>query len=178
MSISPPSDIILDVARAADPTRAAAAAARLNASATDAAAFGATLDAFAEAEAAPGSTAGSLAALAGGTAAGEGDSPDEAGIALAAGLPFDSAGALTRLRSDGPGGAEAGTYRRFEAMVLASFVESMLPADSALFGEGTAGSVWRAMLAEQIAGEMASGGGIGIAAQLASAAEAGNGAAA
>lgn len=53
---------------------------------------------------------------------------------------------------------------KFEAFVLRSFVESMLPdADSSYFGTGTAGEVWRSMLAEQIGNEIAAGGGIGIA---------------
>ncbi len=44
----------------------------------------------------------------------------------------------------------------------------MLPQKAdAVFGEGTAGDVWKSMLAEQIANQMAAGGGIGIAAQLA-----------
>ena len=37
---------------------------------------------------------------------------------------------------------------------------------SALFGTGTAGDVWKSMLAEQIAAEMARAGGIGIAEHL------------
>ncbi|MCL4766652.1 MAG: rod-binding protein [Hyphomicrobiaceae bacterium] len=40
----------------------------------------------------------------------------------------------------------------------------MLPRGSgSVFGEGTAGMLWKSMLAEQIAMELARGGGIGIA---------------
>ncbi|MCE7026458.1 rod-binding protein [Jiella avicenniae] len=53
---------------------------------------------------------------------------------------------------------------QFEGFVLRSFVESMLPSgESEFFGKGTAGDIWRSMLAEEIGNEMAKGGGIGIA---------------
>lgn len=58
-------------------------------------------------------------------------------------------------------------YRRFEAFVLQVFVESMLPQNAQdVFGKGTAGSVWRSMLAEQLGNQLARGNGIGIARQL------------
>lgn len=67
----------------------------------------------------------------------------------------------------GPGG-DGAVYRKFEAFVLQMFVESMLPKEaSEVFGKGTAGTIWRSMLAEQIGNEMAKGNGIGIAKQLA-----------
>ena len=70
-------------------------------------------------------------------------------------------------RQETPG---ASPYRRFEAMVLSGFVEQLLPKSSAtLFGAGTAGQVWRSMLAERIADEVAKSGGIGIAQHLAAA---------
>ena len=63
-------------------------------------------------------------------------------------------------------GSEA--YRGFEAMVLSNFVESMLPSNaSSVFGTGTAGGIWKSMLAQQIGTELARSGGIGIATQLA-----------
>lgn len=61
-----------------------------------------------------------------------------------------------------------GTYRKFEAFILQMFVESMLPKDAEqVFGKGSAGNIWRSMMAEQIGNEMAKGKGIGIAQQLA-----------
>lgn len=58
---------------------------------------------------------------------------------------------------------------KFEGFVLRSFVEEMLPSESSgYFGTGTAGSIWRSMLAEQIGNELAESGGIGIAKLLAS----------
>jgi Rod binding domain-containing protein len=57
---------------------------------------------------------------------------------------------------------------QFEGFVLRSFIESMLPSEaSSYFGSGTAGEVWRSMMAEEIGNELAKGGGIGIAASIA-----------
>ncbi|MBB4002480.1 MAG: rod-binding protein [Aurantimonas endophytica] len=57
---------------------------------------------------------------------------------------------------------------QFEGFVLRSFVESMLPSEaSSYFGSGTAGEVWRSMMAEEIGNELAKDGGIGIAASIA-----------
>ncbi|HDZ75568.1 MAG TPA: hypothetical protein ENH55_22950 [Aurantimonas coralicida] len=57
---------------------------------------------------------------------------------------------------------------QFEGFVLRSFVESMLPSEaSSYFGSGTAGAIWRSMMAEEIGNELAKGGGIGIAASIA-----------
>lgn len=59
------------------------------------------------------------------------------------------------------------TYQRFEAMILQSFIGDMLPKDSeALYGEGTAGEIWKGMMAEQLGAALAKGGGIGIAARM------------
>jgi hypothetical protein len=61
-------------------------------------------------------------------------------------------------------------YRKFEAFVLQVFVDSMLPKDSQdVFGKGTAGGIWRSMLAEQLGNQLAQGKGVGIAKQLAAA---------
>jgi flagellar protein FlgJ len=55
-------------------------------------------------------------------------------------------------------------YRKFEAFVLQTFIESMLPRGSAVnFGQGVAGDVWRSMLAEQLGTAVAKSGGVGIA---------------
>lgn len=56
------------------------------------------------------------------------------------------------------------TYVRFEAMVLQTFLQTMLPKDTeSVYGEGLAGEMWQSMLAEQIGVTMARRGGIGIA---------------
>lgn len=58
--------------------------------------------------------------------------------------------------------------QKFESFVLRSFIENMMPSeDTAFFGTGTAGKIWKSMLAERIGDEMAASGGIGIADMLA-----------
>ena len=165
MSIQPPSDIVLDVARAADPALYKAAAARLNNSA--AAPSVSTPEEAAKFDSVLAETAG--------------DDPP----ALSGGLPtpmfFDAAATVTRMKNDtaltmpkpSATGYAADAYRGFEAMVLSTFVEGMLPQSSeAVFGTGTAGQIWRSMLAQQVASEVAKAGGIGIADQLRDAASA------
>ncbi len=58
---------------------------------------------------------------------------------------------------------KATAYEQFEAFVLQSFIQSIMPKEaSSVFGEGTAGEVWKSMLAEKIAMQVAQAGGIGI----------------
>lgn len=46
--------------------------------------------------------------------------------------------------------------KEFEAVVLTTMIESMLPKDAEqVFGSGTAGSVWRSMMADKIAQQLA-----------------------
>ena len=59
-------------------------------------------------------------------------------------------------------------YQQFEASVLRNFVEEMLPKSSeSVYGEGTAGNIWRSMQADFMSQELAKSGGIGIASTLA-----------
>lgn len=140
MAISPPSDLVLDVLRAADPASVQEAQAKLK---SNRASFEAT----------------SLA-----------DAGNGFNTAVGI-LNRDSSGATAgSAATTGVGGGKAipETYRKFEAMVLQNFVKSMLPADSEeIYGKGTAGEIWRGMMAEQIGEVIAKGGGIGIAASLA-----------
>ncbi|HEV7307463.1 rod-binding protein [Ensifer sp.] len=138
MAISPPSDLVLDVVRAADPSEVQEAQARLKA---NRAAF----------------TATSLA---------------ENGNGFAAAVNVLN---LSPSGSSGLGDIDnrveqkkiPETYRKFEAMVLQNFVKSMLPAESEnVFGKGTAGDIWKSMMAEQIGDVISKSGGIGIADQL------------
>jgi flagellar protein FlgJ len=56
------------------------------------------------------------------------------------------------------------TFKRFEAMVLQTFIQNMLPKDgAAVYGKGMAGDMWKSLLAEKVAEVMADRGGIGIA---------------
>lgn len=136
MSVQPPSDIVLDVARAADPSRYQVAVTKLT-------------------QASPGTFADALGAASG----------PRTGIPVA---PQPSADAvLTRFRTAAtlPAPRAKGTpAQQFEAFVLQTFVESMLPQGaSAVFGKGNAGSIWKSMLAEQLGAQLAKAGGIGIA---------------
>jgi len=131
MTISPPSDIVLDVARAADPARHRMAVARL-----DGAAAGEAFEGVLETvQAEP--------------------APPRPGLAPPPAAPYPR-----------PADADQ-AYRGFEAMALTVFLQAMIPDSPSIFGDGTAGSIWKSMLAERLADQMAKSGGIGIAAQLA-----------
>ena len=58
------------------------------------------------------------------------------------------------------------TYRKFEAMVLQNFIKTMLPDSEEVYGKGASGEIWKGMMAEQVANEIAREGGIGIAEKL------------
>jgi peptidoglycan hydrolase FlgJ len=127
LAISPPSDIVLDVARAAEPQALEAARARLA------------------------SRAGIVLGSAG------------------AGQPFS----LGDMRNSalGNAAAQAGaapeTYRKFEGVVLASFVQSMLPDHTdSVYGEGISGEMWKSLMSQELGTVMADRGGIGIADRL------------
>lgn len=81
----------------------------------------------------------------------------------APGVEFSASG------SPSPAGAPSGsataeTFRKFEAVVLQTFVQTMLPKETeAVYGQGMAGEMWQSLLAEQLANAMAARGGIGIA---------------
>lgn len=72
--------------------------------------------------------------------------------------------------SRGPGKAPqtSDAFRKFEAFVLQSFIETMLPGGAeTVFGKGIAGETWRTMLAEKLASEVAKSGQVGIAERIA-----------
>ena len=63
---------------------------------------------------------------------------------------------------------QAEAFRQFESFILQSFIETMLPKNAeSVFGSGTAGGVWKSMLAEKIADQISRSGGIGIAQRIA-----------
>ncbi|WJH39010.1 rod-binding protein [Aliirhizobium terrae] len=139
MAISPPSDLVLDVVRAADPTGVQAAQEKLKANRAAFAAssladagkgFGAAMDII--------DTPGTRAGL---------DHVSRTKKTDAAEMPDE--------------------YRKFEASILSTFVNSMLPNDSEeVYGKGSAGDFWKGMMAEKISDEMSKSGGIGIAEQM------------
>jgi Rod binding domain-containing protein len=133
LAISPPSDIVLDVARAVDPAELAAARTQL----AERARAGVGKVGFPEIA----STEVSSKNLADMRFAGHADTgkPDKTPEA----------------------------YRKFEAVVLQSFMQSMMPKDSeAVYGKGLAGDMWKSELAKQLGTVLSERGGIGIANRL------------
>ena len=60
-------------------------------------------------------------------------------------------------------GAPSDAAKAFEAFILTSLVKAMLPPSGAFFGSSAGTGVWRSMLAEKLAEEIAGRGGIGVA---------------
>jgi flagellar protein FlgJ len=137
MSISPATDIVLDVARAADPARYQRAVAKLDA------------------------TAG-----AGFTESLRAEETDASARQQATVDPLPPQAPTSRTGEATPDKAAA-AYRQFEAMALANMLEAAMPSDETFFGKGVAGDTWKSMMIDQIAGEMARHGGVGIADELA-----------
>ncbi len=141
MAFNPRTDVILEVASAADPSRASLAAQRLSALASPNAStadFAADLDRVATTT-----------------------SPTPAPLA-------NAANARSRLSEAAGGSDKLGkTKTQFEAMMLSSFVNELLPKETGeVFGQGMAGDTWRSMLAEQVSMQIAKSGKLGIARRL------------
>ena len=138
MSFNPRSDVILEVLNAADPARARLAAERLEALGANAPQgdFAADLDRAAASSAGSAPTAGLADARS--TLAAAAEAPDASRVKV-----------------------------EFEAMLLNSFVGEMLPKNAgSVFGEGTAGDIWRSMLSEQMARQIAKSGALGLSRRL------------
>lgn len=147
MIVTATPDVVLDVLEAADPAAQRAATAKLDALKSADVDFAATMEA--EVGKAKASTADQSATKVSGAQSG-----------AVNGAPVQVIKA--------PASGEV--YRKFEAFILQTFVETMLPKESEeVFGKGTAGGVWKSMLAEQLGSQLAKGKGIGIARQLAAA---------
>ncbi len=131
MSLAPPTDIVLEVARAADPSRAAAVVDKLRALAAQGSA-----------------------------------SPQDFAAAL------DSAASPTRptppvLPFGAPVSRAQKAETKLESVMLGEFIGEMLPKDTpSAFGQGYAGDMWRSMLAERVADQIAASGRLGIASRL------------
>lgn len=127
MAISPPSDIVLDVARAVEPADLQTARTEL-ARRTGAA--------------------------------------TPTGIDAAFSLASSAVQARGATRQADPTD-QATAYRKFEGIVLQTFIQSMLPKDAEqVYGKGVAGDMWKSMMAGRIADVMTERGGIGIADHL------------
>jgi hypothetical protein len=74
----------------------------------------------------------------------------------------------TQAPTAGPSRREMDVYVQFEALLMKDMIEAMLPQDAeTVFGSGTAGNIWKSMLAEQVAFEIARTGSLGIAKTIA-----------
>lgn len=135
MAINPPSDIVLDVARAADPEKYRAALERLTALRTETTATAETFQL---------------------------PQPREPATAPASPRVESNFRPAASVRD----GRRLDAFGQFEAFVLQTFVQSMLPRADSVYGRGTAGDVWRSMLAERMGEELARSGQVGIAARL------------
>ncbi len=63
--------------------------------------------------------------------------------------------------------SDESTYKKFESMVLQTFIQNMLPKDTeGVYGKGLSGDMWKSMMADKLAGVMTERGGIGIADSL------------
>ena len=136
MAISTVSDLVLDVVKAADPTAVQEAQAKLQA---NKAAY-----------------AASSLAEAGNGFASTVDVLDRAGT---------NAG-LDKINARTTHDKVPATYHKFEAMVLQNFVKNMLPNSDTLYGKGTAGEMWKGMMAEQLGNTLSKNGGVGIAEKM------------
>jgi flagellar protein FlgJ len=84
-----------------------------------------------------------------------------------AGAEFSIAGAGDIQPPAPPGNPRSDIFMKFEALVLQTFLQSMLPKDTeSVYGEGLAGEMWHSMMAEQLANQLAEAGGIGIAERI------------
>lgn len=137
MAISPPSDLVLDVLRAADPSDVQAAQAKLK---LNRAAFAAK----SVASAVPGF-----------------------GLAMDLLDGPESKANVHRADAKAKSPEMPEEYRKFEASILQTFVNSMMPSDSEqVYGKGSAGEFWKSMMSEQIADQISKSGGVGIAEQV------------
>ena len=140
MGLNPASDVILEVARAADPTRAAAVTQRLDAlgSAPVGTDFANVLD----------RTAGAVT-----------PSPVQAP------RPPDLRARLTT-GVDAPDKASK-AETQFESVMLNAFINELLPKEAPdAFGQGLSGQMWRSLLAEKIANQIAGSGALGLGSRL------------
>ena len=143
MSVLTVSDLVLDVANAADPARRKMALERLDNLAKTAAPDGADADFGHYLVQGDVSAAGtnSVAAM-------------RAGLDNLHDHPM-------------PQGAQSG-LQKFEAFILGNFIGLMLPRDNeAVYGKGMAGEMWQSLSAQYIGEAVAKRGGIGLAARLA-----------
>jgi flagellar protein FlgJ len=135
VSINPPSDIVLDVARAADPARSVEATERLARMGPDT-------------EPVAGGFSNVLRGL-----------PREPATTAELQTQMELSRASPQTRGERtatePLDPQTKAYHNFEALVLQNLVETMLPNSEEFFGEGTAGTIWKSMLAKELGTDLA-----------------------
>lgn len=144
------SDILLGVSNAADPARFREAVSKLRSISGE-----------------PGDFTAMLASSKsqGQTPARGASSGPEDGIAPPSASPVPGSKATVASSTTGIGDV----FNKLEAFIMQTFIQSMLPKDApAVYGKGTAGDVWKSMLAEKMGNEVAKSGQLGIAKRLAS----------
>ena len=149
MSISTSSDIVLGVAKAADPQKYQAALEKLTRATAERASAGQSVPAQTlEAEMLAKNAVKKL--------------PQTSVLNSSTGpAPLTTA-------STAPNKPNSRPYKDFEAFFLQTFVQSMLPKEAeSLFGSGPAGKIWKSMLAEHLANELAKSTAFGIAETIA-----------
>lgn len=147
MSILPPTDIVTEVAQAADPHKLHAAMTRL-------ADLTATL--------APNEHFSAL--LKGAAVEPPLNGADHVSNGSKTSVTHLALGGMKSLASSQAGEPRASDVaKRFEAYVIQSFLQTLLPQEEhGIFGQGTAGGVWRSMTAEQLGNQLAKAGGVGL----------------
>ncbi len=152
MAINPPSDIVLGAVLAADPAKYRAAAERLKRASGD------TGSADADFAAAMSELPSWQTSTVPETIAGNGQNRS----------PMAAPASSAPIARSGGAGKPPDAFSQLEAFVLQSFIQSMLPQNSqGFFGKGTAGEVWKSMLAEKLGAQIASSGQVGLAKRLA-----------
>jgi peptidoglycan hydrolase FlgJ len=143
VAINPSSDLVLDVISAADPTRAEAVKERLVALGATTSAGGDDFASVLQASASPESLS----------------------------APPDLAAANARARLTDPSVMKQHKEKQagidFETSILSSFMRELMPKNTTdVYGQGTAGEIWKSMLADQIAHQVAASGVLGISKRL------------
>ncbi len=144
MSISPPSDLLLDSLRGVDQATRSASIEKLKK-------YGQTVITPTN---------------------GEPSFKSQLAQTQATGMPFHARSALTGLRNDATlhqtqSNPARSALQQFEGAFIKNFIDTMQPSKtSSLYGKGTAGSVWQSFMSDAVAQKISEAGGVGIAKSL------------
>ncbi|KEG18340.1 rod-binding protein [Bartonella bacilliformis] len=144
MAIQPPSDIVLDVARAADPLE-----------------YRASIEKLRIAQNAMRTPDSVLISV--------NEKADFSDLVRSDFVPPKEVVHQVHIKSKAINDKNSEVFKAFEAFMLQSFIENMFTTDlPSVFGKGQAGKIWKFMMIEQLAKEFAMSGGVGIAQMFAS----------